>query len=70
MPTEFDDSKMKTMFTAYPDVVGIPELMRMLGVGRNTALSLVRSSKIKGQIIGNRYRIPKINVVAFLTGAN
>lgn len=56
------------MFADYPDVVDIRDLMRMLDIGRNTALELVRTHTIKGLIVGNRYRIPKINVIRYLLG--
>ena len=34
------------MFSEYPDVVGLKDLTKMLGIGRNTALSLLQKQKI------------------------
>ena len=52
------------MFADYPDVVDVSGLQSMLGnIGRQTAYELVR----KGTKVGKLYRIPKINVIAFLT---
>ncbi len=56
------------MFCEYPDVVDIKDMMKMLSVGRNTALNLLKTSRIRGVVVGNRYRIPKINVIRFLLG--
>lgn len=56
------------MFADYPDVVDVSGLRAMLGnIGRQTAYELVRKGTIKAIKIGKLYRIPKINVIAFLT---
>lgn len=56
------------MFVNYPDVVDVSELQSMLGnIGRQTAYELVRKGTIKAIKVGKLYRIPKINVIAFLT---
>lgn len=56
------------MFADYPDVVDVSGLQSMLGnIGRQTAYELVRKGTIKAIKVGMLYRIPKINVIAFLT---
>ena len=56
------------MFANYPDVVDVSGLQSMLGnIGRQTAYELVRKGTIKAIKVGKLYRIPKINVIAFLT---
>ena len=56
------------MFADYPDVVDVSGLQSMLGnIGRQTAYELVRKGSIKAIKVGKLYRIPKINVIAFLT---
>ena len=56
------------MFADYPDVVDVSGLQSMLGnIGRQTAYDLVRKGTIKAIKVGKLYRIPKINVIAFLT---
>ena len=56
------------MFVDYPDVVDVSELQSMLGnIGKQTAYELVRKGTIKAIKVGKLYRIPKINVIAFLT---
>ena len=56
------------MFADYHDVVDVSGLQSMLGnIGRQTAYELVRKGSIKAIKVGKLYRIPKINVIAFLT---
>ena len=43
---------MKKMFSKYPDVVSVSELMDMLHIGKNTAYELLQSGKIKSIKIG------------------
>ncbi len=55
------------MFSDYPDVVDVSGLQSMLGgIGQQKAYELVRKGTIKAIKIGKLYRIPKINVIAFL----
>ena len=62
-----NESNVKEMmFTEYPDIVGIGDLQKMLGVGRKAALELARDPQIHGVIVGNRFRIPKINVIHYM----
>ena len=56
------------MFANYPDVVDVSGLQSRLGnIGKQTADELVRKGTIKTIKVGKLYRIPKINVIAFLT---
>ena len=56
------------MFKDYPDVVDVSGLQSMLGnIGKQKAYELVREGTIKAIKVGKLYRIPKINVIAFLT---
>ncbi|MBO5348940.1 MAG: helix-turn-helix domain-containing protein [Clostridia bacterium] len=58
----------REMFADYPDVVDVSGLQSMLGnIGKQTAYELVRKGTIKAIKVGKLYRIPKINVIAFLT---
>lgn len=63
-----DNNYTQEMFADYPDVVDVSRLQSMLGnIGRQTAYELVRKGTIKAIKVGKLYRIPKINVIAFLT---
>ena len=56
------------MFANYPDVVDVSGLQSMLGnIGKQKVYELVRKGTIKAIKVGKLYRIPKINVIAFLT---
>lgn len=62
------DNYTQEMFANYPDVVDVSGLRSMLGnIGKQTAYELVRKGTIKAIKVGKLYRIPKINVIAFLT---
>lgn len=62
------DNYTQEMFADYPDVVDVSGLRLMLGnIGKQTAYELVRKGTIKAIKVGKLYRIPKINVIAFLT---
>lgn len=63
-----DNNYTQEMFADYPDVVDVSGLQSMLGnISRQTAYELVRKGTIKAIKVGKLYRIPKINVIAFLT---
>ena len=62
------DNYTQEMFADYPDVVDVSGLRSMLvNIGKQTAYELVRKGTIKAIKVGKLYRIPKINVIAFLT---
>lgn len=58
------------MFTTYPDLVNIQELKEMLGIGVNLAYRLVRNNTIPSIKVGGEYKIPKRNIIAYLTNQN
>ena len=58
------------IFSEYPDVISITDLMAMLKVGRNTAYKLLNENMIKTIKIGKKYIIPKISVIQFLQQTN
>lgn len=57
---------MKRMFSNYPDVVSINELMQMLSIGKNTAYNLLQSGAVKSIKVGKQYRIPKRFIIEYL----
>ena len=63
-----DNNHTQEMFADYPDVVDVSRLRSMLGnIDKQTTYKLVRKGTIKAIKVGKLYRIPKINVIAFLT---
>ena len=55
------------MFTNYPDLVNVKQLKEMLDIGINLAYKLVRDKIIEAIKVGREYKIPKRNVIAYLT---
>ena len=58
------------MFTSYPDLVTIKQLTKMLDIGVTLAYRLVKSNTIQALKVGREYKIPKRNVIAYLTNQN
>lgn len=55
------------MFRAFPDVLTVPQLSRMLNINEKTAYQLVRQKRIVHFKVGRIYRIPKLEVLRFLS---
>ena len=55
------------MFTSYPDLVDITQLKEMLGIGITLAYKLVRKKTIQALKVGKQYKIPKRNIISYLT---
>jgi excisionase family DNA binding protein len=55
------------IFHDYPDVVNHNDLCVMLGISKNTAYNLLRAGKIKSRRIWKIYKIPKQEVIGFLS---
>lgn len=55
------------MFTSYPDLVTIKQLTKMLDIGVTLAYRLVKNNIIPALKVGREYKIPKRNVIAYLT---
>lgn len=54
------------MFEDYKDVVGIEELTKMLGIGKNKAYELVNLGIIKSFKIGKVHKIPKRWIIEYI----
>ncbi|MNO23124.1 Helix-turn-helix domain protein [compost metagenome] len=58
---------LTSMFEQYPDVVNIPQLCEMLGgISSKSAYKLLQANRIPHFKIGRAYKIPKIQVIAYL----
>ena len=49
-----------------PDVLTIPELQKVLRIGRSTAYRLIKTSKLRCIRIGRSIRIPREYVLEFI----
>lgn len=57
---------MSEIFKDYSDIVSVEQLMEMLQIGQVLAYKLVKSGEIKSRKVGREYKIPKVNVIAYL----
>jgi excisionase family DNA binding protein len=58
----------KNLFTNYPDIISIKELMQMLGIGKNLAYELIKTKQIKHKKVGREIKIQKRAVITFING--
>lgn len=66
MTKEQFKAKYESIFSDYPDIVNVSQLQKMLGISRHLAYQYINDGRIQGVIIGNAYRIPKVNVIDFI----
>ena len=55
------------MFKEYPDVVEVDDMCHMLCISKKTAYKLLKENRINYKRVGRAYKIPKANVVKFMT---
>lgn len=65
--TETQKDVYNLMFQAFPDVLTVPQLSRMLNINEKAAYQLVREKRISHFRVGRVYRIPKVEVFRFLS---
>ncbi len=54
------------MFDNYPDVLTVVDVKTALCIGKNAVYALIKNKQIKTIKIGNTYRIPKSNLIAYV----
>jgi len=55
------------MFTNYPDIVSIEQMMIMLNLGKSSVYGLLKAHLIRHVRVGRKYIVPKQSVIDFLT---
>lgn len=50
-----------------PLVLTISEILKILGIGKNTAYDLIRSGAIKSVRVGRQIRVPKAAFLEFIS---
>ena len=55
------------MFSEYPDLITVEQLMEILHIGKNAAYSLLKSGEIRTIRIGRRYIIPKQSIITYIS---
>ena len=54
-------------YRRYDEIMTVEDLMEFLAIGRTTAYGLLRSGKIKSFKIGHIYKIPKENLLHYVS---
>lgn len=57
-----------TMFNDYPDIVTVDHIIEMLGLGKSTVYSLLKTHQIRHVRVGAKYIVPKQAVIDFVSG--
>lgn len=66
-----ENTNYKSMFSSYPDVVNFTQMKEMLGnIGSTLAYKLLRDNTIKSIKVSRAYKIPKNNIIEYLTNNN
>ncbi len=58
------------ILTDYPDIISVKQLKDILSIGNNSVYDLLDNGIIKGLRWGRTWKIPKINVIAFMNQLN
>ena len=51
--------QMQTTFDALPLFLTVSQVAAVLGIGRNTAYSMIRSGQLRSVRVGRQIRVPK-----------
>ena len=54
------------LFSDYPDILSVQQLMELLQIGKVLAYKLIESKKFKAVKIGREYKILKNSVIDFI----
>ena len=57
------------MFKNEPDVLTVPDVVRLLQFGKNTVYALIKEGRISSIKQGKKIIVPKVSLVEFLTNA-
>lgn len=61
--------KKYAMFEAYPDVVEVDDLRKMLGgISKKLAYRLLADQEIRSVRVGRTYKIPKVCIIEYMMG--
>lgn len=62
-----NESAYDLLFKDFPDVVSTAQLSQMLSISDKTAYRLLKENQIPHFKIGRTYRIPKLNILNFIS---
>lgn len=61
-------NNIQELFTTYPDILSVSQLMELLQIGKVLAYKLIVNKKIKALKIGREYKIIKQSVIDYING--
>ena len=61
-------NNIQELFTAYPEILSVSQLMELLQIGKVLAYKLIVNKKIKALKIGREYKIIKQSVIDYING--
>jgi excisionase family DNA binding protein len=64
---KMNERKYYSMFKNEPDVLTVPDVVRLLKLGKNTVYKLINDGTINSIKMGKKIIIPKVCLVEFLT---
>ncbi len=68
MNTSNTKPNTRKLFEAYPDIVEVDDLCKMLGgISRKLAYRLLAEQEIKSIRVGRSYKIPKVFIIEYMT---
>lgn len=59
-----------SMFKNEKDVLTVPDVIRLLRIGKNTVYDLIKSEKIKSIRQGKKIIVPKVCLIEYLLDEN
>ncbi len=55
-----------SMFKDEPEVLTVPEVAKMLRIGKNKTYDIVREGRLRTVKVGGKFLVPKLRVIEFL----
>lgn len=59
-----------SMFKNEKDILTVPDVIRLLRIGKNTVYNLIKSGKIKSIRQGKKIIVPKVCLIEYLLDEN
>ena len=63
-------NQTQELFTEYPEIISVSQLMKLLHIGKVLAYKLIESKKIKAIKVGREFKIIKQSVIQLITNGD
>jgi excisionase family DNA binding protein len=60
------ETAYNSLFRDYPDIVGVKEICKMLGLGSKKVYQLIQDEKIKKIPCGRNIKVAKVSVIDYV----